>query len=177
VVFAAMLTTVLAFSLVGCGSQLDITRMLQAEGRSFNNVTTGKVGDTLTNTFFAWTVRSVEVKDSLIVDGEELLPDTNGYKFLLVDITTKNVFDKANPMGNVDFTIIWTEGDETKEDFGYYEFMDGMYPDEFMQEVGESASGILVFEVPANVHNANIAYYELWDDDFEGDAYFFEVTF
>jgi hypothetical protein len=176
-VFAVALATVLAFSLVACGSQMDITKMLQAEGRSFNNVITGKVGDTLTNTFFEWTVKSVVAKDSLTVDGEELFPETDGYQFLLVDITTKNIFDKSNPMGNSDFSIIWSKGDETFEDVVYGEFMDGMYPDEFWQEVGQSDSGTLVFEVPKNVNSAVIAYYEVWDDDFEGDAYFFEVSF
>jgi hypothetical protein len=177
VVLAAMLTAVLAFSLVGCGSQLDIAKMLEAEGRPFNNVTTGKVGDTLTNTFFEWTVKSAVVKDSLTVDGEEYLPYADGYKFLLVDITTKNVFDKTNPMSNTDFSIIWSKGDDTVEDYAYSEFMNGMYPDELMQAVGESDGGILVFEVPGDVHSAFIAYYEIWSDDFEGDTYLFEVTF
>jgi hypothetical protein len=174
---AAMLATVLAFSLVACGSQMDIVKMLEAEGRPFNNVTTGKVGDTLTNTFFEWTVKSVVTKDTLTVDGEEYVPDTDGYQFLLVDITTKNIFDKSNPMGNPDFSIIWNEGDETFEAYAYNEFMDGMYPDEFWQEVGQSDSGTLVFEVPKSVSSAIIAYYEIWDDDFEGDTYLFEVSF
>jgi hypothetical protein len=154
-----------------------IAKMLQAEGRPYNNVTTGRVGDTLTNSFFEWQVSDVVAQDSLMVNGEEIIPNLDGCKFVLVDITTKNVFDQPNPMGNFDFSIIWGEGDDTTEDISYAEFMGGMYPDSFEQAVGESTSGVLVFEVPKDVHSAIIAYYELWDDEFEGDTYLFELTF
>jgi hypothetical protein len=187
-IIAAALTMLLALSLAACGTPSNddsgdenflsgITKMLQAEGRPYNNVTTGKVGDTLTNSFFAWTVHSVSAKNSLTVDGEELLPSVDGYKFVLVEITTKNVFDQANPMGSVDFSIIWGEGDDATEDVTYSEFMPGMYPDDFEEAVGESTSGTLVFEVPGDVNSAFIAYYEIWSDSFEGDTYLFEVTF
>jgi hypothetical protein len=43
--------------------------------------------------------------------------------------------------------------------------------------VGDSTSGTLVLEVPKDVTSAIIAYYEIWDDEFEGDTYLFEVTF
>jgi hypothetical protein len=180
---AVALMAMLTFSLVACGDTnggnviSDIGRMLQAEGRPYNNVTTGKVGDTLTNSFFDWTVKSVTAKDTVIVDGEEYLPSVDGYKFLIVDITTKNVFDQPNPMGNADFSIIWGEGDDITEDYTYEAFMDGMYPDDFEEAVGQSTSGTLVFEVPKDVHSAYIAYYEIWSDSFEGDTYLFDVKF
>ncbi|MDR1183479.1 MAG: DUF4352 domain-containing protein [Coriobacteriales bacterium] len=174
---AAIVAALLACSLVACDTQNDITRMLQSEGRPYNNVTTGKVGDTLTNTFFEWTVNSVTTEESLMLDGEEVSPNTSGYKFVLVDITTKNIFDQPNPMGNFDFTIIWNEGEDTTEDTPYSQFMDDMYPDEFTQAVGDSTNGILVFEVPSDVTSAIIAYYEIWSDEFEGDTYLFEVKF
>jgi hypothetical protein len=154
-----------------------IAKLLQAEGRPYNNVTTGQLGDTLTNTFFEWTVSNVVAQDTLLLDGEEIVPNAAGYKFVLIDITTKNIFEQPNPMGNVDFSIIWGDGDDTTEDVAFSEFMDGMYPDKFEQAVGDSASGVLVFEVPQDVHSAIVAYYELWDDEFEGDTYLFELTF
>ncbi|MDR2105928.1 MAG: DUF4352 domain-containing protein [Coriobacteriales bacterium] len=153
----------------------DLEKLLDAEGRPYNNVITGEVGDTLTNTFFDWTVNSVTTEETLTIDGEEFEPEGIDYKFVLVDITTKNVYDQVNPMSCSDFTILWDEDGETTEDVPYGEFMDGMYPEEFDQAVGESDSGILVFEVPKNVDSVIIAYYELWEDDFEGDTYLFEV--
>jgi hypothetical protein len=155
----------------------DIAKTLQSKGRPFNSVTTGKVGETLTNTFFAWTVNSVSANESITMDGEEVFPNEEGYKFVIVDITTKNVFDQPNPMGSGDFSIIWTRGTETIEDIPFRAFVDEMYPDEFTEEVGQSTSGWVVFEVPQDVNSAMIGYYELWDDNFEGDTYLFEVTF
>jgi hypothetical protein len=68
-------------------------------------------------------------------------------------------------------------GEDAIEDYAYEAFMDGMYPDEEQQEPGKSTSGIVVSEVPKDLHEATIAYYEIWDDEFEGDTYLFEVTF
>jgi hypothetical protein len=202
-VLAAGLALLLAFLLVACGGGgqadsdtptptqqaasgeetetgplSDIAKTLQAKGRPFNSVTTGKVGDTLTNTFFAWTVNSVTSGDSITTtDGDEIFPNEDGYKFVIVDVTTKNVFDQPNPMSCGDFSILWTKGTETIEDVPFQSFTDEMYPDEIMEEIGQSTSGWVVFEVPQDVTSAMIGYYELWGDNFEGDTYLFEVTF
>jgi hypothetical protein len=190
-----MASVLLAFALTGCfggaGDKesdgtttradsdmlTDLQKTLRAEGRPFNNITTGKPGDVLTNTFFDWEIKSVVAQDTITVDGEELLPGTDGYKFVLVDMRTKNVYSETNPMGSGDFSIIYGSGNDAIEDSAYEAFMDGMYPDEEQQEPGESTNGLVVFEVPQDVHEARIAYYELWDDEFEGDTYLFEITF
>jgi len=197
-VIALCLSAVMLFALIGCGGGSNenetsdggnivddasnavgeaasgIAKMLQSEGRPYNSIHTGKVGDTLTNTFFDWTVHSVTVQDSFTVDGEEFLPP-DGRRFVLVDITTKNVFTEINPMSNTDFGIMWEDADGTQEDIPYEAMTDEMYLDEFEEAVGESHSGLILFDIPADVTKVYITYYEIWDDEFEGDSYLIEV--
>ena len=179
----ALTTGALAFSLSACGggggeNPLDsLAKTLQAQGRPANNVITGKVGDTLTNSFFDWTVKSVTTAEVLTdSDGDETTPLTEGNIFVIVDTQAKNITKDTQPMGSSDFYIMYTLNGETVEDVPYSEFMDGMYADWEQLSAGSSLSGKVVFEIPPTATNVMICYSELYEDNFEGDTYLFEVT-
>ena len=188
-----LLAVVMIFSLSACGTAgqsqgneggivNDIKKMLKAEGRPYDDVFTGNVGDTLTNTFFAWRIKSVTTADSLVASyGATVTPQTNsyypeGYRFVIVDMSAKNVYNTTNPVGNYDFYIIYEYKGETVEDTAYSAFMDDMYPDNAYQDVGETTSGKVIFAVPKEVTEIMICYYEFWEDEFEGNTYLFNVT-
>jgi hypothetical protein len=147
-----------------------INNKLKADGRPSENVYIAAIGEKTSNVFFEWTVDSVTAAAEL--DGNQ---PTEGYKFVVADITTKNTFTDTDtiPVGNYDYFILY--GDDLIEDYAYEEFMAGMYPDEVEQEQGEVLTGKLVFEVPVEVEDVLIAYYEIWDDDFEGNTWLVEA--
>jgi hypothetical protein len=150
------------------------TKYLQSEGRSYEHVYTADTGMTLSNSFFDWTVKSVESAASLIDGEEEILPSTDANKFIIADIIIKNNCDQEIPVGNYDYVILWEdENEESHEDNAFEEFMSGMYPNEVTAQVGETVGGKLIFEVPMDVNEGSIAYYEYYEDEFEGDAYLF----
>jgi hypothetical protein len=145
---------------------------LESEGRPYNNVYSAKLGESLKNTFFDWVVSAVSKETS--IDG--FTPDS-GNAFITADIKSTNVFEEAIPVGNYDFFLLYENEDgEIIETVAFEEFTDGMYPDDVSEEVGETVEGFLVFEVPESVDAAMLTYYEIWDDDFEGDTYYFEVN-
>lgn len=149
-----------------------VGKMLTAQGREYDKLITGSVGETLTNTFFSFTINDVKAADEL--DG--YTPQTEGNKFIIADVTVKNVADDSIPVGNFDFTILWNTEEELSETdkMAYEVFTDGMYPDEVDLEKDGTLSGTLVFEIPADVNEFGIVYDELYDDEFKGNSYVVE---
>lgn len=170
---ALIMTAVMAVSFTGCSKESSsdtissitdqASKLLAAEGREYDKLYTAGMNETLTNSFFDFTVKGAEKTSE--VDG--YAPQTEGYQFLVVDIEVKNVFDDAIPVGNYDFYVIWNGG----EDVPYLAFTDDMYPDDVELAKGETLSGKLVFEVPADAEDIMVAYDEIWDDDFKGNTY------
>lgn len=149
-----------------------VSKMLSAQGREYDELYTGEIGETMTNSFFDFTLNSVETATELA----GYTPTQEGYKFVVANVTVKNVFDQDIPVGNYDFNIIWGTDTETGgEDYAFESFMEGMYPDDITLAPGETASGDVVFEIPEAESTIGIVYYEIWDDDFVGNTYVFNV--
>lgn len=155
----------------------DVARMIyyaaeldQAE--KGERVTNGKLNQTLSTAFFDFTITSVKTTSTLA----GYTTSDSKFKFVVADVTVKNTMDEAIPVGNYDFSIQWKNGVKTEEDISYEEFMDGMYPDEVTLAPGKSLSGTLVFEVPLDQKEVSVVYREIFDDDFEGDAYYVDLT-
>lgn len=144
----------------------DAKKMLTAGGREYGEVIAGGMNETLTCSFFDFEITGVKSETEL----EGYQPSQEGYKFVIADVTVKNVFDDPIPVGNYDFNIVWNGG----EDYAYEEFMDGMYPDDVELAVGETLSGALVFEIPEDINEFMVVYEEYWDDDFQGNTYTIE---
>jgi hypothetical protein len=146
---------------------------LEAEGRPFNNVYSSQPGQVLTNTFFEWNITNIRKETN--IDG---LTPAAGNIFIVADTKSTNVFEgnESIPVGNFDFYLLYEDDDgEIAEVPALEEFTDGMYPDEVMEAPGGSVEGFLVFEAPEATQAAMLTYYEIWDDAFEGDTYYFEV--
>jgi|GEM_PF-3141283 len=187
----ALVMGALVFSLSSCGGGSrnqgdtgdtaanplsDLAQKLQAKGRAANEVIEGEVGDTLTNTFFDWKIKSVTTAETLVgFDGDEISPITEGYIFLIADIETKNITKEKIPMGCPDYYLMFDYDGETIDDIAFEGFMDGMYTDETMLGPGDSLSGKIVFEIPPAATNLKICYSEMWNDNFEGNTYLFNV--
>lgn len=165
----------LSLSITACGTTKSITedvgKALTAQGREYDNLISADVGETTTNVFFEWTVSSVWI--SYDIDG---YAPPDGYMYVVADISTTNIsYDNNMPLGNSDYIITWGPEDD-EWDFSLEEFTNGMYPDEASVEVGKTIKGILVFLVPADIKDVSIIYDEIYDDDFVGDTYSYDIT-
>ena len=188
----AFLLLCLALSMTACGNKTDDTAdasdasaTATAQGREYDSLKTQTMGKTTTNLFFEWTVNSVYVETGAL----DIYMPTEGTKYVVADITVRNIDDEAILVGNYDFEILWGSGD-TEGDYAYMSFYDEMFPDEQELAVGDSLSGKLVFEVPTDTENVSIIYQEyyvetlsilgknLYEDDTAttGDTYCLDVA-
>lgn len=172
------LATVIALSvcstgtilLTGCKDGVDdvvskVSTVLKAQGREYDNLISGGIGDTLSSAFFDFTVNSATIAETYA----DYLPNTEGYVFLVVDVTTVSTFDNPIPVGNYDFIIAWG-AEEAEQDIAFESFSDEMYPDEVTIEKGEKVSGAVVFEVPPDEKDFSFIYEEFYEDEFVGNT-------
>lgn len=158
--FLAILCLCLVFTISGCSFTF---------GR--RTTTEGGIGDTMTNTFFAYSVDKVYLSDSY--GGKA--PET-GCVFLVAQITVTNLYGESLPMWSNDFEVHWSSA-EDDYNFPIEKFTDEQMKDKFTMKDGEKITKICVFEVPApkSEQKYSIAYLEYFDDNTEGDI--FIVTF
>jgi len=125
----------------------------------------GILGDTLVNTFFAYTVDG-----ALLTTAYGNTAAGEGKELLVVDVTVRNMDERAIPMYDTDFQLQW--GGEGPADFAYpLPDKTGQLPAEFPLAVGESVSGKLVYEVPAGSRAFSISYREQFDDGSTGNLF------
>lgn len=144
------------------------SKILKSQGRTYDELYTGQMGETLTNSFFEFKIDSAK----LLTELAGYLPETDGNKFLVADVEVTNIFEETIPVGNYDFYVLWNGG----EDIPYNASFDWMYPDDAELAVGETLSGKLVFEIPPDAEDVMIGYTEIWDDEFEGNIYLVEIV-
>ncbi len=145
----------------------------------------GRIGDTIHSTFMDFTVNSAYT--TMDYNGHTA---PEGMKVLVVEITVKNTFKETLPMWDDDFQGQWSASAETEE-FAWpiTEGEDGsnldtvadeQLPAEYELAVGESRTGMLVFDVPADEKDFSISHVELFDDGSEdgseGDTFFVYFT-
>lgn len=175
---ALALCAIMTFSIMGCSKEEatgaisdfadQAAKLMEAGGREYDKLYTAGMNEPLKNSFFECTVTGAELAEEL----GGYAPETEGYQFLKVDITVKNTFGNTIPVGNYDFYLMWNGGNDVAD----MEFVEGMYPDDVELADGETISGFLVFEVPADVSDIMLMYDEVWDDDFVGSSYAISVV-
>ena len=127
-------------------------------------LTTGKVGDTMKNSFFHWKVNSVRTKTKL--DGKSA---GAGKKFVVVNISVKNATKESFITGNYDF-IGYMEASEAGHLDTEDSFYDDMYPDETDLAAGKTLTGDLVFLVDSDVDEIVVDYIEFYGDESIGNT-------
>lgn len=125
--------------------------------------TQGILGDALVNCFFSYTVR-----DALLTDRFEDVSAGEGTMLLAVEVAVENVCGRSIPMYDTDFQLQWGPGDQ---DFGYPLAVSTL-PAEYRLEAGESVSGKLVYQVPAESRSFTLATREFFDDGTAGSAFY-----
>lgn len=172
--FAAMAASVMLLSVTGCSKEAldNVSQFIEASGRDYGGTYTAKMGEEQKNSFFTTIVNSVELKDE--VNG--YVPD-EGYEFVCVNITVKNIFGEQIIMGCGDFEIAWGDDEDERDVPAYAEDLSAdLYPDQFYLEKNEKFTGTVFFTVPVDRDgDLKFIYEELYDDDFEGSTYIIEL--
>lgn len=140
----------------------DVALAIQADGREYGMTYNLSQTDVMTTAFFQLAINSVNVVDEL----EGYVPN-DGYKFMVVNVSITNTFGSEIPMYDADFAMLWAEDEGAYPDT---DFTDAL-PAEYDIADGETTTGNLVYIVPADKTNFILQYYDLWDDDFEGNTY------
>lgn len=109
-----------------------------------------------------------------------------GRKVLVVEMTVRNTFKESISMYDIDFQGQWSGSAETDEfawpitvgeDGGELPAVaEEQLPAEYELAVGESRTGTLVFDVPAEEKDFSVAYQELFADDTNGSTFFVYFT-
>lgn len=168
------LCLVLVLALTACGSKEQSYGPLLEQAKEaqlyVGNLTTGLKGDTLSNSFFEWTVSGVRTEKEIY--GKTAM---DGKKFVIVDISVTNTTDEEYEIGNYDF-VAYAAPDM---DSGLVETMDSfhgnMYPDEEMLAAGKTRTGELIFEVDESVEELIVDYIEFFSDSDTGNTNWFDL--
>jgi len=146
-------------------------------GYAVDGFAEGRMGDTMHNSFFDYTVNSAYVCSEY----EGFTPQ-DGNEILVVDVTVKNTFPESIPMFDTDFQVQWN--DDAEDAYGFpitaYEENDftneEMLPTEYTLAVNQTVNGLLVYEVPEGHNDFSVSYKEIYEDESEGDVFFVFFT-
>lgn len=176
---ALILALALAWSLTACGgSGSSGTSVLPAlnggsgassAGSSDGDYSEGRLGDVMRTYFFAFTVNSVYTCDSF----DDFAPE-EGKQVLVAEVSVKNTFTESLPMFDTDFQIQWNDKEDPDNAYASpisANFSDELLPETYELAVDEQVTGLLAFEVPADVKDYSLVYLEEFDDDTTGDFY------
>ena len=166
-----LFTALLAVSVIGCSVPGSGSKVVTPDE---NGYAEGKLGDTMRNSFFDYTVNSAYLCDTY----SDYTPQS-GYELLVADVTVKNVFGETITMFDNDFQVQWNSDANDAYDcpVTYYlaegtSLGDEVLPGEYDLAKDESRTGLLVFEVPAGEKEFSISYMEYFEDDSTGDTFF-----
>lgn len=131
----------------------------------------GYLGDTLTTMFFDYTVN--EAKSYTEYAGKK---PAEGNKFLVVEVTLKNNTRYSQDMFNGedgDFTIYYEFG-SGEDDYAYVDSIseiidDNQFPMEYKLGINETRTGLLIYEVPADIEDFSLDFLEIYGAS-EADA-------
>lgn len=159
-----------------CSAANQAATAIQAQGREYGETYDLAEGETMSTAFFDMKVNSAQ----LVSEIEDYVPSNDTDRFLIVNITVDNTFDSDDPipMSEADFELGYNGADESAAIYPESEFAADQMPASYEIEKGGSVTGNLIYVVPSDAEDFRLYYYDLWDDDFEGNKYWlsFSVT-
>lgn len=124
--------------------------------------------DVMHSVFFDLQVNSVETTDAL----EEWVP-TDGYVFLVVNVSITNTFGVEIPMSYADFPVLWNDGED-----GSWPDCDfsNAFPEEYTIADGETQTNNLVYTIPQDLNEVVMEYYDLFSSGERGDTFNLHIS-
>ena len=144
----------------------------------------GYAGETLRTPFFDMTIN-----DPYTCDEFDGLTPSEGYKFLVAELTLYNYTNYSQPIFDADFEVLWDlddddawawpENNEITGEDGKTEYTvksEKQLPVAFDLGIHKTVTGILLYQVPVESKDYFIDFYEVYDDGTEagkyGDAFY-----
>ena len=172
-----LLSAAVLLSLAACSLNLNLPaqggKVIEPDEEGF---AMGYEGDTLRTAFFDMTIHNPKT----CAEYEGLTP-SEGYQFLVADLTLYNHTDDTQPIFATDFEVIWDlavddawawpECNETAGPGGEPEYSvrsESQLPVESDLGIHKSMSGVLLYQVPEDCRDFYIAYYEIYEPEEEG---------
>ena len=172
-----LLTVTMAVMVMGCGSSKKEQADNAADSANTANadlaeekMAEGDIGETMCTSWFDFTVNSAYLCDAF-ADYKA----SQGNELLVINVTVENTFKEEIPMFDDDFWVQW--GSETSDAAYAYPITEpissdqGVLPESYRLDVGDSKTGVLVYEVPAEQPRFAIAYLEVTSEEEPGNAY------
>lgn len=172
IVISLCLALVLALTACG-GEEKNYGSLLEQAKEAelyVGSLTTGLLGDTLSNSFFEWTVKDVRTEKEIYGKTAK-----DGKKFVIVDISVTNTTDEEYEIGNYDFVAYVAPDMDSGLTDTMDSFDDSMYPDQEMLAAGENRTGELIFEVDESVEELIVDYIEFFGDEEMGNTNWFDL--
>ena len=136
--------------------------------------TEGFLGDTLSTYWFDFTV-----EDAYACQDFGGYTAAAGKQLVVASLSLKNTQRYSLDMWYGDFPLLWGDGDDEIV-YPLSAATEQQLPDEYSLAIKEDRTGLLVYEVPADVQDFTMAFVEYFedgtDDGEEGDAYFVYFT-
>ena len=140
----------LAFAVTGCSA---------IPGMGGSGTNEAYVGDTVSTSWFDYTVTSAESADTY-----EGYTASDGNKLVVVNLTMTNTFNESVPMFDTDFQLGWGEYNDDEMAFPVPPYCDAQLPVEYYLSIDETRDGVLVYEVPSDVRDFTFAFLEVFDN-------------
>ena len=120
------------------------------------------VGDTVSTSWFDYTVTSAEPMDTY-----EGYTAAEGNKLVVVNLTMTNTFNESVPMFDTDFQLYWGEYNDDEMAFPTLPYCEAQLPEEYYLDIDATVDGVLVYEVPSDVRDFTFAFLEIFENGTE----------
>lgn len=144
------------------------------ESNDTEGYTEGFLGDTMSTYWFDFTV-----EDAYACQAYGDYRASAGNQLVVAGLSLQNTQRYSLDMWYGDFPLVWGDGDDEIV-YPLSAATEQQLPDEYSLAIQEARTGLLVYEVPADVQDFTMVFVEYFDDGTdegeEGDAYFVYFT-
>ena len=148
-----LLVPVMMVSLAACGE------------RDTTGAKYGRIGDTLSTEWFDFVVNEAYSCSEYCS-----YTPSDGYKLVVVAMSLKNNCGQPVEIWGDGFVLLWGGGDDTLDIPLPAGFSDDQFPDEYVLDLNESKSGVMVFEAPQEFQDFSIRFMEVFESETNPDG-------
>lgn len=130
----------------------------------------GRLGDAMNTKLFTFTINSAYICGEYA----SYVPE-DGYRLLVADMTVKSVTGGNLTLADTDFLLQWGNGEGDDYAFpledAHLVLDEKILPSEYALAQNAELSGLLIYEVPADIGDFYISYLEFFGDGSTGDTF------
>ena len=133
-------------------------------------VADGNLKDIMNTRLFTFSINSAYICDEYA----SYVPE-DGFRLLVVDLSIKSTTSGNLTLADTDFLLQWSNGEEDDYAFpmedAHLVLDEKILPSEYALAQNAETSGLLIYEVPADIRDFFISYLEFFGDGSAGDTF------